>query len=335
LIGKKEKGLATVKQTSPKRKSELKHPLEPKKKELDSQIEQFLDYLKYEKNASPHTISAYKLDLSEFNKYLKENEIKTVNHQVIRGFLVCLDQKKNSKSTMGRKLSSIKAFYKFLVKIGDYKDSPALYVSRPKAPKYLPLFFTEEEIKRLTQDLENGLKKAKKANKLRNEIEFCSKSHEIIKETKEVIMLKTREKIEEETQRLFLDLVWKSKTFKEINILENYDLELIHAMGYDCLGSISAAERALLALSFTLALHEISGFDSPFLIDTPVARVTDENRENLGKIFAKVGETKQIILLFTPNEYSKEISKILDMKCSSRRTCELSAGEMESSIKEL
>jgi len=71
------------------------------------------------------------------------------------------------------------------------------------------------------------------------------------------------------------------------------------------------------------------------LIDTPVARVTDENRENLGKIFAKVAETKQIILLFTPNEYSKEISKILDMKSSSRRTCELSAGEMESSIEEL
>lgn len=120
---------------------------------MENRSTQFLDYLKYEKNASPHTISAYKLDLSEFNKYIKESGInqKDVDHRVIRGFLVKLDKEKNRKSTMGRKLSTIKAFYKFLVKIGACKDNPALYVSRPKAPKYLPLFFTEGEIKKLLE----------------------------------------------------------------------------------------------------------------------------------------------------------------------------------------
>ena len=118
---------------------------------MGGKIKRFLDYLKHEKNASPHTISAYKLDLSEFNKYLKENEIKTVNRQVIRGFLVTLTERKNQKSTMGRKLSTIKAYYKFMVKIGDCEDNPALYVSRPKAPQYLPLFFTEIEIQKLLE----------------------------------------------------------------------------------------------------------------------------------------------------------------------------------------
>lgn len=152
MIEKKE-GLATVKQTSPKHKTEAECLLDSKGRELESQIEQFLDYLKYEKNASPHTISAYKLDLSEFNRYIKETGInqKDIDHRIIRGFLVRLDKEKNKKSTMGRKLSTIKAFYKFLVKRGAYKDNPALYVSRPKAPRYLPLFFTEEEIKKLLE----------------------------------------------------------------------------------------------------------------------------------------------------------------------------------------
>jgi len=118
---------------------------------MESKIGQFLDYLKHEKNVSPHTLSAYKTDLSEFSKYIKENGTSKVDHQVIRGFLSRLDNNKNSKSTMGRKLSSIKSFYKFLVKTGACKDNPAVYVSRPKAPKYLPLFFTEGEIKKLLE----------------------------------------------------------------------------------------------------------------------------------------------------------------------------------------
>jgi len=100
-------------------------------------------------------------------------------------------------------------------------------------------------------------------------------------------------------------------------------------MGFSCLGSISAAERELLALSFTLALHKISGFDSPILIDTPVARVSDEHRENLGNIFAEISKNKQLILLFTPAEYSPEISKPIDIKSSNKFHIKLSSDEKE------
>ena len=100
-------------------------------------------------------------------------------------------------------------------------------------------------------------------------------------------------------------------------------------MGYPCLGSISAAERELLALSFTLALHKISGFDSPILIDFPVARVSDEHRQNMANIFSKISEEKQIILLFTPAEYSAEISKPLDKLSSNKFNLRLSSDEKE------
>ena len=110
---------------------------------------------------------------------------------------------------------------------------------------------------------------------------------------------------------------------------------MIHALDYECLGTISAAEREFLALSFILALHNISGFKSGLIIDTPVARVSDENRENFGNIFSKIGEKKQIILLFTPSEYSKEISKSLDVVASNRYKFSLFSGEKESRLEEL
>lgn len=180
--------------------------------------------------------------------------------------------------------------------------------------------------------LKKEIEKEKKITKIKKQIDFCTKSLDIVEKTKEIIREKTREKIESETNKIFFKLIWKKRTFKNIDINQDYNINLIHSMGYECLGTIGAAERELLALSFTLALHTISGFDSPILVDTPVARVSDEHRENLGKIFSKVSKNKQIILLFTPAEYSKEISKLLDTENSSRFNFKLSENEKETRL---
>lgn len=64
-------------------------------------------------------------------------------------------------------------------------------------------------------------------------------------------------------------------------------------------------------------------------MDTPVARVSNEQRENLGKVFSQVGSEKQLILLFLPTEYSTEISKMLDHNASSMGNLKLSEDERE------
>lgn len=271
-----------------------------------------------------------KMEVAEY-----ENVMKNLTHQIIN-YEKELEKYTKRIENIDSKLSGynqekVRSWHK---RRKDQEELKERYIQQ-LAEEMVRIKSCEEKQKELEEELENALKKEKKSGKLRKDIEFCSEAHNIIKDTKEVIMKITREKIEKVTQEIFFDLVWKSKTFKEIHILDSYDLELIHTMGYECLGSISAAERELLALSFTLALHEVSGFDSPFIIDTPVARVTDENRENLGRIFANVGEKKQIILLFTPNEYSEEISKVMDKKSSSRRNCVLSSDETEATLKEL
>lgn len=183
----------------------------------------------------------------------------------------------------------------------------------------------EDSVKKFDEET----KKEEKTKELTTQMDFCRKALNIVIKTKQVIMDETREKIQSETKKLFFALIWKKKTFKDISISEDYDIDLVHTMGFPCLGSISAAERELLALSFTLALHKISGFDSPILIDTPVARVSDEHRENLGNIFAEISKNKQLILLFTPAEYSPEISKPIEIIGSNKFHIKLSSDEKE------
>ncbi|MCK4828024.1 hypothetical protein KA005_70495, partial [bacterium] len=145
----------------------------------------------------------------------------------------------------------------------------------------------------------------------------------------DTMMSRIRVQIERETKELFFALIWKKETYRDVSIDESYSLHLIHSLGYECLGSVSASERQLLALSFVLALHKVSGFDSPIIVDTPVARVSNEQRENLGKVFSQVGSEKQLILLFLPTEYSTEISKMLDHNASSMGNLKLSEDERE------
>lgn len=193
----------------------------------------------------------------------------------------------------------------------------------------------KNEIEYLKKKLDEEISKEKKANDLKKQMDFSLKALDIIIKTKKQIMSETREKIEVETKKLFFDLTWKKTTFQDVKIDESYNINLIHSMGYECLGSVSAAERELLMLSFTLALHKISGFDSPLLIDTPVARVSDVHRENFGKIFSEVSKNKQIILLFTPAEYSEEISKIVDNTACNRYLLKLSSDEKEANVEVL
>ena len=83
------------------------------------------------------------------------------------------------------------------------------------------------------------------------------------------------------------------------------------AYGTQALGSCSAAETALLALSFTLALQEVSKHDSLLFIDTPIGRVGVENRNNFMDTLLAISRNKQVILTFTPTEYDTNVQRIL------------------------
>jgi len=185
----------------------------------------------------------------------------------------------------------------------------------------------------LQTQLDNAVIEDEKSKTLAYKSKFCNEAIQIVTTTKSQLLDKIRQDIENETNKKFFELIWKKKTFKCVKIDPNYNVSLIGVDDIPMLGSVGKAENELLALAFMLALHNVSGFDSPILIDTPVARVSDEQRENFGKILIEISKEKQIILLFTNDEYSDNIKKIINPMASNQYVIEMAPDEMSTDIK--
>jgi len=112
-------------------------------------IEKFIRYLEIEKNYSPHTRLNYRLDLEGFYGFLGDKPIESVDYLFLRKYLALLKEKNFKSRTLGRHLSSLRSFFRFLVREGFLKTNPILTVSSPKQEKHLPSFLTEEEVKNL------------------------------------------------------------------------------------------------------------------------------------------------------------------------------------------
>jgi integrase/recombinase XerC len=119
---------------------------------MDELVERYIHYLQYERNASPHTIRNYRSDLLQFRDHLAggkpdaEVDVRRVDALGIRSFLGALFEKEKERASIARKLSAVRAFFKFLKREGVLSENPAALVSTPKVPKKLPRILTEEEL---------------------------------------------------------------------------------------------------------------------------------------------------------------------------------------------
>ncbi|WP_045210840.1 tyrosine recombinase XerC [Desulfonatronovibrio magnus] len=117
---------------------------------LPEEIQAFLAHLDIEKGYSTATVSAYGSDLSQFEQFLKEKG-KTCDkpHEVVRkdihGFLTSLHKSKQSKSSMARKLSSLRSFFVFLLKYKKISDNPCQGISNPKQDRPQPSFLNVDQ----------------------------------------------------------------------------------------------------------------------------------------------------------------------------------------------
>jgi integrase/recombinase XerC len=112
--------------------------------------EAFRDYLSKERNYSPHTLLAYDRDLEAFGDFLQTNfeqeDLTEANYSQIRSWIVSLVDSGISNSSVNRKISSLKAFYKFLLKTRQIDSSPLLKHKALKTPKKLQIPFSEKEL---------------------------------------------------------------------------------------------------------------------------------------------------------------------------------------------
>ena len=118
--------------------------------EIDNAIEEFINFIRVERQYSNHSITAYAKDLSELAIYIDEeklgSDIKVVDFYVLRGFITTLYDKELSKSSIERKISTLKSFFKFLYRRGIIADNPARMLKFPKKEKYLPNVFNVDDI---------------------------------------------------------------------------------------------------------------------------------------------------------------------------------------------
>ena len=117
-------------------------------------IDSFLDYLRYERNYSEYTINAYFKDLQQFEDFVKEKKEGIfvpgeVDTDIVRNWIISLLDNKISPVSVNRKLSSLKSFFKFLMKQGFVSVNPLRFVTGPKTKKPLPTFVKEKDMEEL------------------------------------------------------------------------------------------------------------------------------------------------------------------------------------------
>ncbi len=113
---------------------------------------QFLQYLDHERGASPHTLRGYAIDLAEFRAFLARQKVMDVTHadaRAIRAWLAWLHERKLAKSSIARKLATVRSCFKFLARRGVVELNPARQVRSPRLPKRLPSFLPKDESKEL------------------------------------------------------------------------------------------------------------------------------------------------------------------------------------------
>jgi integrase/recombinase XerC len=118
-------------------------------------IEQFIDYIKFEKRYSAHTVDAYSVDLSQFEKYLKQRfdvDMLDAEYHHIRSWIVYLSGEDISKRSINRKITCLRSFYKYHKIQGGIDHNPAVKIKLLKTPKQLPVFLEEESMNHLFDD---------------------------------------------------------------------------------------------------------------------------------------------------------------------------------------
>ncbi len=121
------------------------------KSDMHRYSDKFLRYLELERNASKHTVINYAGDLRGFAEFLSRQSRSTVDHLAIRKYLAHLKARNYAKSTIGRKLTTLRSFFKFLHREGYIEANPVAGTRSPKQDHQLPLFLDETEVAALLQ----------------------------------------------------------------------------------------------------------------------------------------------------------------------------------------
>jgi integrase/recombinase XerC len=132
-------------------------------------LQEFIDYLSFQKRFSPHSIAAYRHDLDDFFHFVQEQgaeNITDINHIIIRSWIVSLMEQGLEARSVNRKISTLKSYYKFLMREQKITVNPMFKIISPKTAKKLPVFVESNSMDLLFDQLNE----AENYEDLRNKI---------------------------------------------------------------------------------------------------------------------------------------------------------------------
>jgi DNA sulfur modification protein DndD len=169
----------------------------------------------------------------------------------------------------------------------------------------------EQKVQDRREAWQEELEKEEKYDVLGKKISFIDNAEDEMEEVRAQILKEVRNETEEYLSQYFNDLIWKDETY-DVKLTDNYQVKVYGPSGEKKLGSLSAGERQVLALSFMSALSKISGFSAPLVIDTPLGRISSRPKRRIAQNLPDYLNDTQITFLMTDEEYSQEVQAMLD-----------------------
>lgn len=168
----------------------------------------------------------------------------------------------------------------------------------------------ERKISEKIAEREKEEKKQEKLQLLSRKEELARKASTAVLKIKEDFYEQTRLRIEEETKKVFSDLAWKHDQFQDIRLDPDFHLEVIDLWGLPSREELSAGERQILSLAFICAMVNLSGEESPIIMDTPFGRLSSNHLEAVANSLPKL--VPQLILLVTDREWNTASKSLLE-----------------------
>ena len=246
-------------------------------------------------------IGENKIKILKSEKRLQENvkELKEINQKLKNSDVDKIKEKAEDREIAERSIfKNEKEIGNLENDIGDLKDI------KKEAEREL----TKIKIKNLSDQL--IIKKCKKCKQL---IDYAN-------EIKKSIMKKIKDNIQESTANNFIDLHWKAEDYDKVSILDDFSLSVKDRHRGELINELSQGAALCFGLAFMTALRNYSGYDVPVIIDSPVGKVDEGNRENIAKKLPEHLKGKQVIFLVTSSEYTSVFKEFLEEKIATKIT---------------
>jgi len=168
----------------------------------------------------------------------------------------------------------------------------------------------KEEVEERRNKWKREVEKEKKHDQLLRKIRFVENARDKVESVETKILDQVRDETETSLENYFNDLIWKEESY-DIELTEDYEVHVYGPSGEKKLGSLSAGERQVLALSFMSALSKISGFSAPVVIDTPLGRISSKPKRRIAQNVPHYLKDSQVTFLMTDEEYTSEVQAFL------------------------